>query len=56
MNPEFTANFAGSSETFAPNDIRYVNWRFIMLNNVTTTPPIDPSIETFAFSYRFERR
>ncbi|MFT4843056.1 MAG: hypothetical protein ACI8UD_000758 [Planctomycetota bacterium] len=30
--------------------------RFIMRNNVTTNPPVDPSLKTFAFSYRFERQ
>lgn len=56
MDPAFTNGLNGPSATFTPNDVRYVNWRFIMRNNVTTNPPVDPSLETFAFSYRFERQ
>ncbi|MCK5941988.1 MAG: hypothetical protein KAI24_08480, partial [Planctomycetes bacterium] len=56
MDPEYTASFAGPTETFAPRDVRYVNWRFLMRNNAAAAVPIDPSLETFAISYRFERR
>jgi hypothetical protein len=32
---------------------RYVNWRFVVANNVDVDPPIAPAIDTFALSYRF---
>lgn len=53
MVPSFTAQFAGPNEAFTPRDIRYVNWRFVTSNNVDANPPIAPSVETFALSYRF---
>jgi hypothetical protein len=56
MNPEFVTSLSGPSETFSPSDIRYVNWRFIMINNVTTSHPVNQSLETSAFSYRFEQQ
>ena len=56
MDQGFANSYSGPGDPFRPNDIRYVNWRFIMQNNVTTTTPIDPAIETFAMSYRFEHR
>ena len=54
--PEFAASFGGPNEPFLPRDIRYVNWRFVMQNNVASNPSVDPYLETFAFSYRFEPR
>jgi hypothetical protein len=53
MNPAFTAQYAGPNEGFLPRDIRYVNWRFVTSNNVDANPPVAPTIETFALSYRF---
>lgn len=55
MNPAFTLQFAGPNETFTPASIRYLNWRFIVSNNVDANPPVAPSIETFALSYRFQQ-
>ena len=53
MTPAFTAQFAGPNESFAPRDIRYVNWRFVTSNNVEANPPLAPVIDTFALAYRF---
>lgn len=39
-----------------PRTLRYVNWRFLMVNNVQAEPPTAPAIETFAMTYRFARR
>ena len=55
MSPAFTSQYAGPNEAFTPRDIRYVNWRFVTSNNVDAIPPIAPSIETFALSYRFQQ-
>ncbi|MBL8756310.1 MAG: hypothetical protein JNK15_23645 [Planctomycetes bacterium] len=55
MNPAFTTQYSGPSEGFTPRDVRYVNWRFVTSNNVDAIPPIAPTIETFALSYRFQR-
>ncbi len=56
MDPAYTIQFAGPNETFNPKDIRYVNWRFIAGNNADASPPISPTIDTFALSYRFQRQ
>jgi hypothetical protein len=32
-----------------------VNWRFVTSNNADADPPVAPTIETFALSYRFRR-
>ena len=55
MTPAFTTEYASPSEPFTPRDIRYVNWRFITVNNADASPPVAPSIETFALSYRFQQ-
>lgn len=55
-DPTFTARFAGPSEAFTPQNVRYVNWRFVMANNVATEPPVAPSIDAFALSWRFQAR
>jgi hypothetical protein len=55
MDPTFTSQFAGPNEGFTPRDIRYVNWRFVTSNNADANPPVAPTIETFALSYRFRR-
>ncbi|MHC4897080.1 MAG: hypothetical protein ACYTGW_08235 [Planctomycetota bacterium] len=52
----FTNKFGGPNEVFAAEDVKYFNWRFIMRNNVTATPPVSPLIESFAVSYRFVKR
>jgi hypothetical protein len=54
MDPAFTLQFQGPNELFRPADVRYVNWRFLMGNNADADPPVSPSIETFALSYRFQ--
>jgi len=51
MDPTFTTQFASA---FNPENVRYVNWRFIAGNNADATPPISPTIETFSLTYRFE--
>jgi hypothetical protein len=56
MDPNFTSRFQGPTETFTPADVKYFNWRFIMLNNVDANPPIAPRLQSFAITYRFERR
>ena len=43
-------------KTFEASDVRYFNWRLIMKNNVDATPPVSPTIESFAVSFRFENR
>jgi hypothetical protein len=53
---QFTSQFVGANETFRASDVRYFNWRFIMRNNVDATPPVSPSIESFAVAYRFEKQ
>ncbi|MBL8729677.1 MAG: hypothetical protein JNM25_14705 [Planctomycetes bacterium] len=55
MDPNFTIQFKGPNEVFTPNDIRYVNWRLVTSNNTDASPPVSPTIETFAMSYRFQR-
>ena len=54
MDPAFTIQFQGPNETFNPQDIRYVNWRFIVSNNTTANPPVSPAIETFSLSFRWQ--
>lgn len=54
MDPAFTIQYAGPNEAFTPRDVRYVNWRFVTSNNTDANPPIAPTIETFALSYRFQ--
>jgi hypothetical protein len=55
MDPAYTIQFAGPNESFTPRSIRYLNWRFVTSNNADAVPPVAPTIETFALSYRFER-
>lgn len=54
-DPAFVARFAGPNDTFTPDDVRYVNWRFI-LRNSTGAAPQAPRIDTFTLTYRFEPR
>ena len=56
MDPAYTLQFAGPNETFNPDDIRYVNWRFIATNNTAASPPVSPSIETFSLSFRWQQQ
>lgn len=55
MDPAFTLSHSGPNETFTPAQVRYMNWRFVTTNNTDANPPVSPSIETFALSYRFQR-
>jgi hypothetical protein len=55
MDPSYTVHYMGPNESFTPRDIRYVNWRFVIGNNVDANPPVNPAIETFSLSYRFQR-
>lgn len=55
VNPSFTDQFGVANEPFTPRDVRYVNWRFVTSNNADANPPVSPTIETFALSYRFRR-
>jgi hypothetical protein len=56
MDPAYLQAVVNSTEPFVPQDVRYLNWRFLIRNNSEAEIPVDPSIETFALSYRFERR
>ncbi len=51
----FLARFNGPNEGFTPTDVRYVNWRYLMSNNIDASPPVSPAIDTFTLSYRFQR-
>lgn len=53
---QFLAQFASANVPFSVDELRYINWRFVMSNNTDASPAISPSIESFAISYRFERR
>jgi hypothetical protein len=54
-DPTFLAQYAGPVDSFRPNQVRYFNWRFIMKNNVDASPPVSPSLESFAMVYRFQQ-
>ncbi|MCR9247570.1 MAG: hypothetical protein NXI31_21280 [bacterium] len=56
VDPGYTIQFAGPGESFTPRDVRYVNWRFVTSNNVDASPPVAPTIETFALTWRFQRQ
>ena len=51
----YLSQFNGPNEGFTPTDVRYVNWRYLMSNNIDATPPVAPTIDTFVLSYRFQR-
>ena len=51
----FLAQYAGPVDSFRPNELRYFNWRFIMKNNIDASPPVSPSLESFATVYRFQQ-
>jgi len=53
---EYTGQYTAPGQPFAQGDIRYVNWRFVMSNNVEATPPIMPTIDSFALSWRFQQQ
>jgi hypothetical protein len=55
FDAQYLSQYQGPNEGFVPQDVRYVNWRYLMSNNVDATPPIAPGIDTFVLSYRFER-
>ncbi|MEE2888151.1 MAG: hypothetical protein VX951_12045, partial [Planctomycetota bacterium] len=48
----FTDRDSGPYESFQPKDVKYFNWRFIMKNNVESSPPVSPQIESFSIAYR----
>jgi hypothetical protein len=50
-DPAFTAQFAGPSEQFTPDDVRYVSWRIVLRNSDDGT--VTPTPDSFAMSYRF---
>ncbi len=56
MDARFTSRFQGPTETFTPADVKYFNWRFVMLNNVDANPPISPRLSSFSITYRFEQQ
>ena len=51
----WTSQYSGPNENFNARDVRYFNWRFIMRNNVDASPPISPTLDSFAVTYRYER-
>jgi hypothetical protein len=51
--PAFAQQYSVPADPFTPAHVRYVNWRFVMSDNVDVDPPIAPAIDTFALSYRF---
>lgn len=53
MNPAFAEQYSVPADPFTPRHVRYVNWRFVVGNNVDVNPPVAPSIDTFALTYRF---
>ncbi len=53
---QYLAQFAGPVDSFQPHEVRYLNWRFIMKNNVEGAPPTAPELESYALVYRFEQR
>ena len=53
MNPAFTDPYSAAADPFTPRHVRYVNWRFVVGNNADVQPPVAPSIDTFALTYRF---
>jgi hypothetical protein len=55
MSPSFLTQFGSPTEGFTPRNVRYVNWRLVAANNPDADPPVAPSIDTFSFSYRFQR-
>ncbi|MCC6783205.1 MAG: hypothetical protein IT457_10215 [Planctomycetes bacterium] len=52
----YLAQFAGPNDRFLARDVRYVNWRFLMRNNVESNPAVSPTIDSFALTFRFERQ
>ncbi len=56
MDELFLEDFVSDNESFGPRDVKYFNWRFTMRNNVEANPPVSPELESFAVTYRFERR
>ena len=55
IDATFLSQFAGPNAGFTARDVRYVNWRFIMQNNVEVSPSTAPALESFSLVYRFER-
>lgn len=55
LDAGYLSRFNGPNEGFTPSDVRYINWRYLMSNNIDASPPVAPAIDTFALSYRFQR-
>ena len=53
MDPAFTMQFAGPTEQFQPEDVRYFNWRFIM-QNARDDAARAPRLDSFVLSYRLQ--
>jgi hypothetical protein len=49
---EFTRTYGPRNRTFQPHEVRYVNWRMVLGNNVDTNPPVSPKLESFGLVYR----
>ena len=56
VDPAWTAQFAAPNEQFTPQDVRYLNWRFVTTNNVDASPAVAPTIDTFSLSWRYQRQ
>ncbi len=56
MTQSYLGAFAGPNDILTPQHVRYLNWRYLMSNNTDANPPVAPTIDTFTFSYKFERR
>lgn len=53
VDPAYTQQYTGP-DNFTPRDVRYVNWRFVMANNVDANPPVSASIDTFSLTWRYQ--
>ena len=56
VDTNFTNSFSGPNESFLAEEVKYINWRFVMKNNVEANPPVSPKIESFAVSYRLQKK
>ena len=55
MEREFVSRFAAANESFLPQDVRYVGWRFVVRSNVEASPPVSPALDSFTLVWRFEQ-
>jgi hypothetical protein len=53
-DPEWLRRYGPIHRRMQPTDVRYLNWRLVMENNVDVVPAAVPSIESFALVYRLE--